>query len=65
MNGFVIAVGSWVKALTAEAQITGHAISKIKVDMGNTACKVPFAPDYIQKVIDRGTPGKKKKMARC
>jgi hypothetical protein len=65
MNGFVIAVGSWVKALTGEAQKTGYAIGEIKVDMGNTACKVPFAPDYIQKVIDRGTAGKKKKMARC
>jgi 3-methyladenine DNA glycosylase AlkD len=65
MNGFVIAVGSWVKALTGEAQKTGYAVGKIKVDMGNTACKVPFAPDYIQKVINRGTVGKKKKMARC
>jgi len=65
MNGFVIAVGSWVKALTGEAQKTGYAIGEIEVDMGNTACKVPFAPDYIQKVIDRGTVGKKKKMARC
>jgi hypothetical protein len=37
----------------------------VEVDMGNTACKVPFAPDYIQKVKDRGTIGKKRKSARC
>jgi len=33
--------------------------------MGGTACKVPLATDYIQKVIDRGSHGKKKKVARC
>lgn len=32
--------------------------------MGDTACKVPFAPDYI-KVQDRGVIGKKKKTAKC
>jgi hypothetical protein len=35
------------------------------VDMGNTGCKVPDAPDYIRKVQARGTIGKKRKMARC
>jgi hypothetical protein len=33
--------------------------------MGGTACKVPFAPDYIQKMKDKGNIGKKRKMARC
>jgi len=33
--------------------------------MGGTSCKVPYAPDYIQKVINRGILGKKRKMARC
>jgi hypothetical protein len=29
------------------------------------ACKVPFAPQYIDKVIERGNLGKKRKNARC
>ena len=65
MNSFVIALGASVESLTGEAQAAGRAIGKVKVDMGKTACKVPFAPDYIQKVIDRGNVGKKRAMARC
>jgi 3-methyladenine DNA glycosylase AlkD len=65
MNGFVIAAGSYVKGLTAHAIRAGKAIGPVEVDMGNTACKVPFGPDYIQKVKDRGAVGKKRKSARC
>ncbi|MDB5196662.1 MAG: alkylation repair protein [Flaviaesturariibacter sp.] len=65
MNGFVISVGCYVSAFTTEAQELGKRLGKITVDMNGTACKVPYSPDYIQKVIDRGTVGKKKKMARC
>ncbi|HYH68356.1 MAG TPA: DNA alkylation repair protein [Urbifossiella sp.] len=65
MNAFVIAAGSYVKALTALAIKTGKAVGEVEVDMGKTACKVPFAPDYIQAVKDRGTIGKKRKSARC
>jgi hypothetical protein len=36
-----------------------------KVDMGNNACEVPFAPDYIRKVEKRGTIGKKRKTVKC
>jgi hypothetical protein len=53
MNAFVIAVGSYVSALTDAAIATGEKIGEVKVDMGNTACKVPFAPDYIRKVQKR------------
>lgn len=65
MNGFVIASGSYVKALTDKAIRIGQKIGKVNVDMGGTACKVPLATQYIQKVIDRGNLGKKRKMARC
>ena len=65
MNGFVIAAGCYVKGLTALAVRTGTAIGPVAVDMGGTACRVPFAPDYIQKVKDRGTIGKKRTSARC
>ena len=65
MNGFVIAVGCYVKELTDTAMKTAKKIGKVTVDMGNTACKVPSAPEYIDKVKKRGTIGKKRAMARC
>ncbi|MDB5252831.1 MAG: alkylation repair protein [Flaviaesturariibacter sp.] len=65
MNGFVIAVGCYVAPLSTEAMQVGKRLGKISVDLNGTACKVPDAPGYIQKVAARGTIGKKKKMARC
>jgi 3-methyladenine DNA glycosylase AlkD len=65
MNGFVIAAGSFVKELTPSATATGKKIGNVEVDMGGTSCKVPFAPDYIKKVIDKGYHGKKKKTVKC
>jgi len=65
MNGFVIAVGSYVRELTDLALQTATKIGPIAVDMGGTACKVPYAPEYIQKVQKRGAIGKKRKTAKC
>jgi 3-methyladenine DNA glycosylase AlkD len=65
MNSFVIAVGCYVKTLTGTALQTGEKIGPVNVDMGNTSCQVPFAPDYIRKVQKRGTIGKKRKSAKC
>jgi 3-methyladenine DNA glycosylase AlkD len=65
MNGFVIAVGGYVKPLTDLALKTAEKIGAVSVDMGNTACKVPFAPDYIKKIQQRGAIGKKRKTAKC
>ena len=65
MNGFVIAVGSFVKPLTDQALRTAGKIGELSVDMGGTACKVPYAPEYIKKVQQRGAIGKKRKMAKC
>ena len=65
MNGFLISVGCYVAELTDLAKKTGKAIGTVEVDMGNTACKVPYSPDYIAKVEKRGTIGKKRKTARC
>ena len=61
MNGFVIAVGSSVAQLNKEAIAIGKKIGSVEVNMNGTNCKVPFAPDYIKKVMDRGKPGKEKK----
>ena len=65
MNSFVIAVGNYVKPLGDLALKTAQKIGQVTVDMGNTSCKVPFAPDYIRKVRQRGTVGKKRKTAKC
>jgi 3-methyladenine DNA glycosylase AlkD len=63
MNTFIISVGGYVKELTAEALKVSKSIGPITIDMHGTACKVPYASDYIEKMISRGY--KKKKMARC
>lgn len=65
MNSFVIALGSYVKSLTDLALETAARIGPVSVDMSGTACKVPFAPDYIKKVQTRGAIGKKRKTIRC
>lgn len=65
MNGFVISLGTYVRPLTDAAMKAAEAIGPVTVDMGNTSCKVPFAPDYIRKVEQRGTLGKKRKSAKC
>jgi 3-methyladenine DNA glycosylase AlkD len=65
MNGFVIAVGTYVRQLTDLALKTGEKIGKVSVDTGDTSCKVPSAPEYIEKARKRGGIGKKRKTARC
>lgn len=65
MNGFIIAAGGSIPELTQKAIATGKRLGKVNVDMGGTACKVPYAPDYILKMEKMGRIGKKKKMARC
>jgi len=65
MNGFVIAIGSYIVELTEKASLVAKNIGKVNVEMGGTACKVPLATEYIKKVIDGGSLGKKRKTARC
>lgn len=65
MNGFVISIGTHIEELTEKAQAVAQNIGKLEVDMNGTACKVPFAKDYIQKAIDKQRVGKKRKTARC
>jgi 3-methyladenine DNA glycosylase AlkD len=65
MNGFVVALGCYVAPLTEKCLKAAEKIGTVEVDMGDTACKVPYAPDYIRKVQARGTIGKKRKTARC
>ena len=65
MNGFVIAVGSYVKELTETALQTAAKMGRVTVDMSGTACVVPSAPEYIEKVRKRGAIGKKRKTVKC
>lgn len=65
MNSFVIAVGSYVAPLTDAAIQTAEAIGPVTADLGETACEVPAAADYIRRVQQRGTIGKKRKTAKC
>jgi 3-methyladenine DNA glycosylase AlkD len=65
MNTFVISVGTYISSLTAKSLEIAAIIGKVEVNMNGTSCKVPLAKDYIQKVISKGTVGKKRKIARC
>jgi 3-methyladenine DNA glycosylase AlkD len=65
MNGFVISVGTYVKPLLKQAKAAAKKIGKVSVDMGGTACKVPLATDYIEKVEGMGRVGKKRKTIKC
>ena len=65
MNGFVIAVGAYVKPLLKQAKQAAHKIGPVSVDMGDTACKVPLASAYIEKIETAGRVGKKRKTIRC
>jgi 3-methyladenine DNA glycosylase AlkD len=65
MNGFVIDVGCYVTSLTDRALDVADKIGLVKVDMGGTACRVPVAREYIEKVQAAGKLGKKRKTAKC
>jgi len=65
MNGFVISVGGYVTPLMKEAKATAKKIGKVSVDMGDTACKVPLALEYIEKMVSSGRAGKKRKTFKC
>lgn len=65
MNGFVISVGCYVQPLLKEAKRVAKKIGKVSVEMGDTACKVPLATDYIDKVESMGRVGKKRKTIKC
>lgn len=65
MNSFVISVGTYVKPLSKNAKAAAKQIGTVTVDMGNTACQVPVATAYIEKVEKMGRVGKKRKTIKC
>jgi 3-methyladenine DNA glycosylase AlkD len=64
MNDFVIAVGSYVNPLRAKAQAVAAKIGAVTCDMGDTACEVPVAGEYIKKALAK-SDGAKRKSMRC
>ncbi len=65
MNGFVISVGTYVKPLLKKAKQTAKKLGAVSVNMGETACKVPLAIEYIAKVEGMDRVGQKRKTIRC
>ncbi|MBV8391207.1 MAG: DNA alkylation repair protein [Mucilaginibacter sp.] len=65
MNGFLIALGTYVTALTEEVIAAAKDIGVVIVEKEGTACKVPDAIEYIMKAKNKGVLGKKKKMVKC
>jgi len=65
MNIFVMNIGCYIGPLSEEAIAAADKIGPVYVDNTGTACKVPDAAAYINKVKDRGTLGKKKKTVKC
>jgi len=65
MNGFVIAVGAHVKPLLKQAKATAKQIGPVSVNVGDTACSVPLATSYIEKIEAAGRAGQKRKTIRC
>ena len=65
MNSFVISVGTYVKPLLERAKAVAGELGEVSVDVGDTACKVPLATAYIEKVEGMGRVGQKRKTIRC
>ena len=65
MNGFVIAVGGYVKPLNKKAKAVAKKLGKVEVDMGDTSCRVPVAVEYIEKMEKSGRAFKKRKTIKC
>ncbi len=65
MNNFLIATGCYVTDLTGEIEKLVPKIGTVTVDMGDTSCKVPDALDYISRMKNKNTLGKKKKTVKC
>ncbi len=65
MNGFLIAVGSYVEPFHGRALEVAERIGKVRVNLGATACKVPLAGEYIGKVVARYGVGRKRDSIRC
>jgi 3-methyladenine DNA glycosylase AlkD len=53
MNNALIAIGIRNPALMLKALSVAENIGEVEVDHGDTSCKTPFAPDYIERTVNR------------
>lgn len=65
MNGFVIAVGTYVAPLMKKALAVAEKLGDVDVDVGDTACEIPNARERILKAQSSGRAGVKRKTIRC
>jgi hypothetical protein len=65
MNNFIIAIGTFIEPLNKEAVAIAQKVGLVSIDKNGTACKVPNAVEYLQKVASKGVIGKKKKKLKC
>jgi 3-methyladenine DNA glycosylase AlkD len=65
MNGYVISLGTYSAPLGEAALQAAQKIGEVTCDMGDTACKVPVAADYILKSRGGAAVAAKRKTARC
>lgn len=65
MIGFVISCGTYLAPLGKRAIETVRKIGKVDIDMGDTACKLPDAEDYIMKCRRGAAVAPKRKTIRC
>lgn len=65
MNGFLIATGCGIAGLTDRVLEAAGKIGPLTADLGNNACQVPDAADFVSKVAARGGIGKKQKSVKC
>ena len=66
MNGFVIAVGTYVAPLLKQAQAIAKQLGTVHVNVGDTACEVPVSSAFIAKAhAAGGRATAKRKTVRC
>ncbi len=65
MNNFVATLGVSYLPLHDKALSVAKVIGTVEVFRGNTKCNVPVAAEEIQKAVDKGRLGFKRKNVRC
>jgi hypothetical protein len=65
MNNFIYTVGVSYVPLHAKAVETARAVALVEIGRGKTTKKLALATETIQKALDRGQLGFKRKHVRC
>lgn len=65
MNNFIYTVGVSYLPLHDKAVETAKAVGPVEISRGTKKSRLPLATDTIQKAIDRGQLGFKRKSVRC